>query len=441
MNFFETPWVCAAAAIFGLLAGLAIRFRPAQEAAADIQQQLAGFATLAVDQPLQLRPLLDATPVAAGWNVLRERCRQQEDVTDLRAALAHTGIGDDSRTIMDLLPEGVVQTDGMGAIRYLNPAAALLLEQSSDRPLLGACLVELLTAAYPANAESVRQRVSRPQLRVTVDAFRGAAIAEGVLRLCRVRTDGKEVWTLRDLTQQKLAEEARNQFVMTATHELRTPLTNIRALAEMIALEKEINIEDQKRFCNTINAEATRLSRFIDELLDLSSLEAGALHIQPAETDLSRLLDEVVEHVRPEAERKGIALETQFPGKLPRLKLDKDKFLGALVNLLGNAVKYTPDGGRVRLHVESDVESASLQFHVEDSGIGIAPGDLPRVFEKFYRSEDPQVREASGSGLGLAFTQEVAKAHGGRVTVASELRKGSRFSLHLPVRAAEVTRV
>ena len=153
------------------------------------------------------------------------------------------------------------------------------------------------------------------------------------------------VWMIRDVTQQKLAEEMRDQFVDTATHELRTPLANIKAYAETLALADVIDIEQQKQFLNTINSEATRLARFVDDLLSVSSMELGSLSLNKQVTDLTRMLNEVLAKVRPQMTEKGLTFEVAFPEKMPEPELDKDKIAAVLVNLLGNAVKYTPEQG------------------------------------------------------------------------------------------------
>ena len=232
---------------------------------------------------------------------------------------------------------------------------------------------------------------------------------------------GAAVWTIRDVTQYRIAEDMRNQFVYTATHELRSPLANIKAYAETLAIADEIDVIRQKSFYNVIMSEATRLSRFVDQLLDVSQMEAGAAVVSRTETDLERLIHEVVENVQPLVEQKQLTFEQNFPAKFPKLRLDKDKFTAALINLLSNAVKYTPEGGTVRLSVEYD--DTRMDFHVEDSGIGIAAAELPQLCRKFFRSADPRVRKITGSGLGLAFAQEVARRHGGQITVKSEIDK------------------
>jgi two-component system phosphate regulon sensor histidine kinase PhoR len=239
------------------------------------------------------------------------------------------------------------------------------------------------------------------------------------------------VWTIRDVTQQKLAEEMRDQFVDTATHELRTPLANIKAYAETLALTEVIDVEQQKQFLNTINAEATRLARFVDDLLSVSSMELGSLSLNKQTTDLGRMFNEVLAKVRPQALDKDLTLEVVLPEKLPEPVLDKDKIATVLVNLLGNAIKYTPEGGRVTFRVQ--LAEQAIEVTVEDTGVGIAESEIGKVFDKFFRSSDPRVQNETGTGLGLALSQEVVRLHGGRIWVESVIDKGSTFSISLPL--------
>jgi two-component system phosphate regulon sensor histidine kinase PhoR len=239
------------------------------------------------------------------------------------------------------------------------------------------------------------------------------------------------VWMIRDVTQQKLAEEMRDQFVDTATHELRTPLANIKAYAETLALADVIDIEQQKQFLNTINSEATRLARFVDDLLSVSSMELGSLSLNKQVTDLTRMLNEVLAKVRPQMTEKGLTFEVAFPEKMPEPELDKDKISAVLVNLLGNAVKYTPEQGTVIFRV--NITDKQIELSIEDTGVGIAADELPKVFEKFFRSQDPRVQEQTGTGLGLALAHEVVRLHGGNIEIESEINKGSTFTVLLPL--------
>jgi signal transduction histidine kinase len=129
--------------------------------------------------------------------------------------------------------------------------------------------------------------------------------------------------------------------------------------------------------------------------------------------------------------QKHIELRSSFPEKLPKLKLDKDKIVATLVNLLGNAAKYTPEGGQV--HFKVQLKQDALQIDVEDTGFGISAEEVPKIFDKFFRSSDPRVQQQSGSGLGLSLVQEVVRLHGGKLSVQSELNKGTRFTVTLPL--------
>jgi two-component system phosphate regulon sensor histidine kinase PhoR len=279
-----------------------------------------------------------------------------------------------------------------------------------------------------------------PKLRarsVVAEIKRSSNGAQHVFRVARhplQATDGRSseghVWSVRDISQQQLAEQARDQFLDMVSHELRTPLANLKAYAETLILTEQLDVAKQKDFCNIINAEATRLARLVDDLLSISSMEVGSLSLSREETDMERLLQEVVNKVRPQMDQKGTVFNTTFPEKWPKLHLDKDKMAATLVNLLGNAVKYTPGDGRVILKVS--VTENDFRIEMEDTGVGISAEELPKVFDKFFRSSDPRVQKESGSGLGLAFAQEVVRMHSGTLTVQSQPGTGSKFTVTLP---------
>lgn len=347
--------------------------------------------------------------------------------------------GSQWRAIVESISDGICAADSEGRIVQVNPAFAALVGVASSDMLTGRSVCDAIVAATPGDSEQLIERVSRGMTAFVCELRRGAELADGVLRVATVPlqgtadSDGSSVWQIRDVTHQKLAEEARNQFVFTATHELRTPLCNLKAYAETLALQDGIDVDQQKEFCNIINSEATRLARFVDELLNISQMEGGGLSVTKHQTDVERMLKEVLDHVRPQFDKKSQALEYSLPAKMPKLSVDKDKIAGTLINLLGNACKYTPEDGTIRFSVE--VEPGSMAIHVEDSGYGISSEELPRVFDKFFRSSDQQVRNVEGTGLGLAFAKEVARLHGGSLTAQSEVGRGSRFTLTLPLEA------
>jgi signal transduction histidine kinase len=162
-----------------------------------------------------------------------------------------------------------------------------------------------------------------------------------------------------------------------------------------------------------------------------SSTTCCALTVDRQKVETSRMFDEVLLKVQPLLEHKEIEFFVDLPPKMPELLLDKDKIIAVVVNVLGNAAKYTPGGGRVSLRVSA--EDGKFRIVVEDTGVGISAEDMPKLFDKFFRSEDPRVQAETGTGLGLSLAREVVRMHGGEIQVESELNKGSTFTVLLPL--------
>lgn len=426
-----------------LLLGLGIlvirrTVRPAARVDAQLQQLMAAPAL----GEAELAPVTPDSPTAIAWNRLAEQWNALRRRSGLENRLAASLEGFRQRKadqILNSLPEGVALTDEHGRVTFANQALAGLLGTGAEAAdLCGRTMAEHLGLDGNGNADHPLLNPDSHARTVVVEMTRMADEVQRVLRVARYplragkgAAGAGHVWSVRDITQQKLAEQMRTQFVNAATHELRTPLANIKAYAETIALNDMLDIERQKEFCNIINAEATRLARFVDDLLSISSMELGSLALTRQETDLERLLREVVEKVRPQMAQKRLNFRYSFPEKLPKLKLDKDKITATLVNLLGNAAKYTEEEGQVLFKVRTKEDT--LEIEVEDTGIGIAPDELPKIFDRFFRSADARVRAQPGNGLGLSLAQEVVRLHGGKLDVQSELNKGTRFTVTLPI--------
>lgn len=404
-----------------------------------IERQLREISTSAsVIETLQ--PLVSGEVTAIGWNRLVEQLQERRTLEMLESRLTGSMNSLESKRweiLFDSLPDGIAVCDDHGVIASVNNALVALLQAKTKDEIHGRSIVDLLAASVASDSDAGLKRLRTVPGPVICEVCRTSNLMDGVWRVHRTclltgQSHGESMlWIVRDVTQQKMAEEMRNQFVFTATHELRTPLANIKAYAETLALDETIDVERQKGFFNIINAEATRLSRFVDELLNVNQMEAGAISISRHDTNIARLLEEVVEYQQPQIAQQQIIFTQTVPPKLPELRIDKDKVAAALANILGNAIKYTPLQGHVRLLVE--VDSAFVHFHIEDTGIGISQEELPRLGQKFFRSNDSRVQAITGSGLGLAFTREVAKLHGGNMVVQSELNKGSRVTLSLPL--------
>ena len=399
-----------------------------------IETQLASAVTAS---PAALRPVNVRDAATLGWNRLVEQLQDETAsvslVDRLEAALADHS-GSDLQSALQSLSDGIAVTDVQGNITFANRAIASLIADGCDGDdLQQTCIFDLLAK----NMRVEEDALLHPQPRRTVvgELFSSQGEKRRQLRAARhpLRSqDGQSgyVWSIRDVTQQHLANQMRDQFLDSATHELRTPLANIKAYAETLALDDMIDVECQKDFCNTINSEATRLARLIDDLLDLSSMEVGSLSITRQNVELDRLLREVVEKITPLMEKKNLTFDVELPEKLPELQLDKDKIATTLVNLLGNAAKYTPPNGRVVMRVK--IDENMLRVEVEDTGVGIPESDLSHVFEKFFRSSDQRVQNESGTGLGLSIAREIIQLHGGEINVQSQLGQGSTFSFTIP---------
>jgi signal transduction histidine kinase len=236
------------------------------------------------------------------------------------------------------------------------------------------------------------------------------------------------VVTLTDITQRRRLEVLRRDFVANASHELKTPVAAVRALAETLLTALPEDPEAGRRFAERIGREAERLDVLTRDLLDLSRVERGTLDIEPV--DLVGLVKEVAGGYTDLAEERRVRLQTELR---PQVSLRGDRAqLGLLLsNLVDNALRHTSAKGTVWVRLEASESRATLE--VADTGDGIPAGELPRIFERFYRVDKARARQTGGTGLGLAIVRHVAEAHGGTVRVDSELGRGSTFTVTLPV--------
>jgi two-component system phosphate regulon sensor histidine kinase PhoR len=231
-----------------------------------------------------------------------------------------------------------------------------------------------------------------------------------------------------DLTDVKRVEEVRRDFVANVSHELRTPLAAIKSVIETLeggALEDRAIARD---FLGRADSEVDRLVQMVEELLELSRIESGDLSMSHELIDARAIVESAAHRMRPPAERAGLALSTNIAHELPPIIGDSASLESAVVNLVHNAIKFTPEGGRIEIIARPD--SGGVMIEVVDTGVGIEPADLPRVFERFFKAD--RARRAGGTGLGLALVKHTAEAHGGRVEAQSRLGEGSRFSVWLP---------
>jgi signal transduction histidine kinase len=222
----------------------------------------------------------------------------------------------------------------------------------------------------------------------------------------------------------------KSDFVANVSHELKTPLALIRLFAETLELGRVPGEQKAKQYYRIINKESQRLTQLINNILDFSRIEAGRKQYRLVRTDVARVVQEVLDAYRFQIEQQGFTLEVEMAEDLPEVEIDSEAIEQALLNLLNNAIKYSPTEKYIKLAVLAD--GKRLLISVTDRGIGVAKSDQKKIFEKFYRAENTLVHETKGSGLGLALVQHIMEAHGGSVELESTPGKGSTFTLVIP---------
>lgn len=240
------------------------------------------------------------------------------------------------------------------------------------------------------------------------------------------------VYTGRALYREARLSRMKTDFVSLVSHELRTPLTSIRMFIETLALGRIKDPAQMNEVLQLLTRETERLSTLIERVLDWARIESGRKVYQRASLPVSEVVEAAVAAFRAQRLDGGVVdLKVDVPEGLPRVDADREAIAGALLNLLQNAYKYTGEDKRIALSAHADGRWVGLS--VEDNGVGIAPRERKRIFERFYRVDSLLTRKTEGSGLGLAITKRIIEDHGGRIAVYSQPGKGSRFTIQLPV--------
>jgi two-component system phosphate regulon sensor histidine kinase PhoR len=332
---------------------------------------------------------------------------------------------DHLRSTVGSMAEGVLVTDAKGRVEMVNPAFRRLFglrEEAQGPSLLELVrlpeLADLAERTLAGGAGGTLQLVLHEPVERTL-ACTSTPLAGGL----------GAVVVARDVTESERLHQMRRDFVANVSHELKTPLAAIRGYAETLADGAADDPPTALRFSQRILEQCRRLGALLEDLLTLSRLEGTEPLASRESVDLRETAAEAIELLRPTAEQRGVELALE-PGPSPRIAGDPEGLIRLAANLIDNAIKYNRPRGTVRVRLGEDPESAS--FAVEDTGIGIPPAALPRIFERFYRVDKGRSREEGGTGLGLAIVKHVAQAHGGRVEVESRLGEGSRFRVVLP---------
>lgn len=338
---------------------------------------------------------------------------------------------------VDSLALGLLILDTEGQVVYMNLAAArtFRLDRKSSQDLEASALCVWGQEGEPAWKESLRDRVpAGPKLEPCI-------LPDGARRLLRCaatplwdangRFAGVAV-SAEDVTDRLEAEKAGSEFVSTVSHELRTPIASIKGYVDVIldGDAGELN-ETQREFLSIVARNNERLLMLINDLLDISRIESGSVRMDKRIVRADELVKFIASQMRGLFEEKDIRFEVQCPEELPTIYADPGRIEQALANLLTNAAKFTPPGGRVQLAAQ--VLGGEIVLSVSDTGCGIPEDEQSRVFEKFYRASTAESNQVRGCGLGLSIVKSIVERHGGRVWVESAPGKGSKFYLALPL--------
>jgi len=209
----------------------------------------------------------------------------------------------------------------------------------------------------------------------------------------------------------------------------------VKAFVELLLIKPNMPEQRKRALLEIVSDESDRLARLISDLLDLSRIESGSMRWRDEEVALPEIVETAISGIVPLAQKKGLAIERSDGGDLPALRVDRDRVLQVVMNLLSNAVKFTPPGGRITVRMRRTGPPDALEVSVVDTGPGIPPRELPRIFEKFHRAGDVLTNSVEGTGLGLAISRQIVEHYGGRIWVDSDEGKGSAFTFTLPYRA------
>lgn len=369
-----------------------------------------------------------------------DRLRVQKKELDLhmRAAQAerrHTA------AIIHSISDAVMVIDPFGELVLANPAAERLfafeLSEARHRPIeriiQDPSVIRLIKEARAASDTSPRREVEYSQLR-------DGKLQTFMITLSRVVDEDGEsrgiVAILHDVTRERELARIKTDFVSAVSHELRTPLSSIRAYIEMLVDGEAGDEQTRLDFYKIVESETDRLQRLISNVLDISRIESGVMDIRRVQIRPQEVIGQVLDLMAPQAREKDITVEAEYGEALPTIEADRDLLYQAVQNVVSNAIKYTPPGGKVCVRADTDQGQGHFTIAVSDTGMGIAQEELPRVFDKFFRSREG-IAVAKGTGLGLNLVKEIVETvHGGAIDVSSERGVGTTFVLRFPLSRA-----
>ncbi len=334
--------------------------------------------------------------------------------------------------ILNNLVEAVVAVDAGGRILFINPALKELFNiKAGDLELEGRLFLEVIrhnqiNETLNAVLKDGQKRASEIKALSPDEQIFDAHAVPLLGGASRIGA----LLILHNITKIRKLEQIRRDFVANVSHELKTPLAAIKGFAETLRIGGLDDKANRLEFVESIENHADRMSRLVDDLLDLAAIESGKQTLSREPVSLLEVVNEVVDDLKTLASNKKTRVSVEPTGGVPPIRGDKAKLKQVVTNLIDNAIKFNKEGGVVTITLSSN--SAGLKMDVRDNGIGIPSQDIPRIFERFYRVDKARSREMGGTGLGLAIVKHIVEVHGGSVQVESSVGKGSTFHVHFP---------
>ncbi|HZY44133.1 MAG TPA: GAF domain-containing protein [Anaerolineae bacterium] len=355
--------------------------------------------------------------------------------------------GSKNQAILESVTDGVLVTDARGVVILFNAAAERILDVKRDKVMARsiADMLGLYSAAGPQFVAEVRAwlgsieaRRKSPVLSQLMEFLPESRFVNVTLAPVALGDEYLgSVSVFRDITREVEADRAKTEFVSTVSHELRTPMTSIKGYADLLLFGAAGRVnENQHRFLSVIKSNADRLSVLLNDLLDISRIESGRVKLDFKVLSVESVVEQSLTALRGKIEEKGVHLITDVPERdLPDVTGDRDRVIQILTNLVSNAYQYTPAGGSIT--VRARPVDDFVQIDVADTGIGISPESHMKVFDRFFRADDPVVQEFPGTGLGLAIVKSLVEMHEGRIWLESEPDVGTIFSFTLKIAVVE----
>lgn len=336
-----------------------------------------------------------------------------------------------TEAIVRSVAEGLVVVDANDNVIMMNPAAEQLLGVSKKdmmgRPILERVRKEQLLSLAKGRSDKENREIEMAS---------GEDETKKILRSSNAVIEDQKgqtvgfVSVLSDVTREKEVEKVKTNFVSNVTHELRTPLIASQKAVKLL-LSKDKDIEpgaETEEFLALAERNLSRLSTLINDLLDISKIEAGKLEIHTEPTYLEEVIDESIAGLKTWAETKSLNVLKYLPKELPHVNIDKIRIGQVMTNLLGNAIKFTPEKGTITITAKSNTATGDVIVSVEDTGVGIEPEHLPKVFDRFYQDGERAPTDISGTGLGLSIAKQIVEMHGGQINAESLKGSGAKFT-------------